>query len=373
MNILGNTAAQSGRTPGVPTSVTASAGNAQATVSFVAPAYTGKGGTVTYTATSSPGNFTASGNSSPLTVTGLSNGTAYTFTVTASVGGVSGSASSASSSVTPVAPPTVTGGTLASDATYYYRTFTSNGTLGISGGSVTFDVLVVAGGGSGGGGYSASPPIYSGGGGGAGGLVYLSSQALNSNQSITIGGGAVGVNKSFANGSNTVFGSTTAIGGGGGGVAGSVGSGGSGGGGGNWENTTTQTKGGYSGGSGTAGQGNAGGTGSFTGNNKGGGGGGAGGAGKNGDAATLPGVGGNGVQYFGGATYYAAGGNTYGTVDQPAGQTKGGDSASSWIGYNASANTGSGGGGSIVSAGSAGGNGGSGVVIVRYTRAQVGG
>jgi hypothetical protein len=71
----------SGGTPGAPTSISATAGNAQAIVSFTAPTYTGKGGAVTYTATSSPSSFTSTGSSSPLTVTGLTNGTPYTFTV----------------------------------------------------------------------------------------------------------------------------------------------------------------------------------------------------------------------------------------------------------------------------------------------------
>jgi hypothetical protein len=68
-------------------------------------------GTPTYTATSSPGSFTASGSSSPLVVTGLANGTAYTFTVTAS--NPFGSATSAASNsvtpaTTPAAPTSVT-------------------------------------------------------------------------------------------------------------------------------------------------------------------------------------------------------------------------------------------------------------------------
>jgi len=157
MPIIGSSASQSGRVPGAPTSVSATAGNAQAVVSFTVPAYTGKSGTVSYTATSSPSGFTASGASSPLTVTGLSNGTSYTFTVSASVNGVNGNASSASSGVSPVNPPTVTGGTLSSDATYYYRTFTGNGTLVVSNSSLTCDVLIGAGGrhGSGGGSYTA--------------------------------------------------------------------------------------------------------------------------------------------------------------------------------------------------------------------------
>lgn len=69
------------------------------TVAYTAAA---RGGTATtFTATSSPGGVTATG-SSPITVTGLTDGTSYTFTVTAS--NSTGSAtSSASSSVTPTA------------------------------------------------------------------------------------------------------------------------------------------------------------------------------------------------------------------------------------------------------------------------------
>jgi hypothetical protein len=60
---------------------------------------------VTYTATSSPGGFTGTGSSSPIVVSGLNNGTSYTFTITASTNyGVSGQASSASDPAVPVAP-----------------------------------------------------------------------------------------------------------------------------------------------------------------------------------------------------------------------------------------------------------------------------
>jgi len=67
------------------------------TVAYTA-AVTG-GTATTFTATSSPGGITGTG-SSPINVTGLTDGTAYTFTVTAS--NATGSATSAaSSSVTP--------------------------------------------------------------------------------------------------------------------------------------------------------------------------------------------------------------------------------------------------------------------------------
>ena len=93
--------------PGAPTSVSALAGNTQATVSFTAPANDGGSPITGYTTTSSPGGFTATGSSSPLIVTGLANGTAYTFTVVATNSIGNSAPSSASSAVTP--SPTVPG------------------------------------------------------------------------------------------------------------------------------------------------------------------------------------------------------------------------------------------------------------------------
>ncbi len=73
------------------------------TVAFTANGTGGK--TVTYTATSSPGGFTGSSSGSPITVTGLTNGTAYTFTVVASNANGSAAASGASNSATPFTTP----------------------------------------------------------------------------------------------------------------------------------------------------------------------------------------------------------------------------------------------------------------------------
>ncbi|MGI2854485.1 Ig-like domain-containing protein [Shewanella algae] len=89
--------------PGAPTSVNAVASDASATVSFSAPASTGGAAISSYTVTSSPGGFTASGTGSPLTVSGLSNGTDYSFTVSASNTAGTGPASSPSNTVTPKA------------------------------------------------------------------------------------------------------------------------------------------------------------------------------------------------------------------------------------------------------------------------------
>ena len=89
------------RTPGAPTIGTATAvTSTTATVAFTAPADLGTGA-ITFTATSSPAGGTGTGTS-PITVTGLTGGTAYTFTVTASTPGGTSPASAASNSVTPI-------------------------------------------------------------------------------------------------------------------------------------------------------------------------------------------------------------------------------------------------------------------------------
>jgi hypothetical protein len=93
---------KSGTVPGAPISPIATAGNAQATVSFTAPASTGGSAITGYTVTSTPGGFTASGAASPITVTGLSNGTSYTFTVAATNALGNSVASEASIAVTPI-------------------------------------------------------------------------------------------------------------------------------------------------------------------------------------------------------------------------------------------------------------------------------
>jgi hypothetical protein len=67
--------------PSTPIGVIASASNGQASISFTASASSGGSSITSYTATSSPSGVTASGVSSPILVTSLNNGTAYTFTL----------------------------------------------------------------------------------------------------------------------------------------------------------------------------------------------------------------------------------------------------------------------------------------------------
>lgn len=89
--------------PEAPTNLVVTPGNQQLSVAFTAPIILGTG-IVSYTATASPGGATATGAISPLVITGLTNGTAYTVTVTAT-NPFGSSTSAPSSPATPATPP----------------------------------------------------------------------------------------------------------------------------------------------------------------------------------------------------------------------------------------------------------------------------
>jgi hypothetical protein len=89
--------------PGAPAGLTATAGDASASLTFSAPASNGGAAITGYSASCAAGSSsrTATGSGSPIVVTGLLNGTTYTCSVAAS--NSAGMGAAASASVTPVA------------------------------------------------------------------------------------------------------------------------------------------------------------------------------------------------------------------------------------------------------------------------------
>ncbi len=113
--------------PDAPTIGTVSVGNTMATVNFTPPTNTGGSDITGYILFASPGSLTASGTASPITMTGLTNGTTYSFTVKA-LNGAGVSAASAVVSDVPVASPstTTTSSTSSSTTTSSTTTTTFN-------------------------------------------------------------------------------------------------------------------------------------------------------------------------------------------------------------------------------------------------------
>lgn len=260
----------------------------------------------------------------------------------------------------------VTGGEHYEDSYYAYKVFKSSGSLSVSGGDLTFEVLAVAGGGPGG----DRDFYWSGRGGGAGGVLGASIPVYNGESlDIVIGAGGAAWQYPTATGANSTItknGSllTLALGGGGGGDP--------------WgyNPPTNGGSGGGGGGLGTAGQGYNGGAGN-------GAGGGAGGPGQDGDSNGSDG--GPGTSAFSswgsvtgtgelvaGTYYYGGGGASIGW-NEPV-QGRGGDGGGS-------GNQRAGGGGlypaaipGLTNTGGGGNSraaGGSGIVIFKYLKPGV--
>ncbi|MBP1871432.1 hypothetical protein J2Z19_001144 [Ensifer adhaerens] len=128
---------RAGAAPDAPTAVSAASGDGEATVSFTAPVNAGTTPISSYTVTADPGGAAATGGSSPITVKGLTNGTAYTFKVTATNSIGPGPASDASSSVTPKPAPIAN----AVSATVAANSTANPITLSLSGGAA--DTLAI--------------------------------------------------------------------------------------------------------------------------------------------------------------------------------------------------------------------------------------
>ena len=122
--------------PGAPTELTAVAGDASADVSWVAPSDSGSYPMSNYQVTSAPGGRSCLVSVPALTceVSGLANGTAYTFTVRALNGAGWGSDSAPSNAVTPRPTPkpsiVITGSRDASDNRVVRVTGTTTGLVG---------------------------------------------------------------------------------------------------------------------------------------------------------------------------------------------------------------------------------------------------
>lgn len=303
-------------TPGAPTIGTATGCNAQASVAFTAPACTGypAGGITGYRVISTPGCVSNTGASSPIVVTGLSNGTAYTFKAQAQNANGYGALSAASNSVTPAVP------TVGQDA------FTTAGSYSWVAPSGVSKVSVVAVGAGGSTGFSGGP--------GGGGLGYKNNYSVTAGCSYTVVVGARppvnGPNP--ANGGTSYFICTSIVRGGGGqgpcaggpcylGAAGGTYTGDGGGNGGRGGNGG-YSSGGGGGAGGYSGNGGAGGVSTyyccvFVGTagsaGSGGGGGGSGGAGTTGGGVGLLGQGSNGAGGAYGQTGFGGSGGGNGT------------------------------------------------------------
>lgn len=98
------------KNPDAPTIGTATGGDASASVTFTPPTNVGGSAISSYSALSNPGQVVGTASSSPITVSGLTNGTAYTFAVWATNTYGPSAYSASTGSVTPAQPRAVFAG-----------------------------------------------------------------------------------------------------------------------------------------------------------------------------------------------------------------------------------------------------------------------
>lgn len=283
-----------------PTIGAVTAGDSQVSVAFTAPACTGGGAITSYTAFANCGNKTASGGSSPLVVTGLTNCTAYTFKVIATNAYGPSYPSAASASATPILP--VGQQAYTTVGTYSWVApagVTKVSVVAVGGGG--FNDAYAGGGGGGGLGYTNNITVVPGnsytvqvgrGGDGVGGVLHPAQDSYFCSTSVVKGG--AGLANSCSGGAGGTY---TGTGGGNGGQGGaSYCCGQYGGGGGAGGYAGAGGRGASSGGAGSAGSGGGGGGGGGYSGRISGGGGGVGilGQGSNGAGGTSNGGGGGG-------------------------------------------------------------------------------
>jgi len=328
-----NAAYVGAKSPTAPTNVVASKLNTAAEISFYG-ATSAYGAITGYRATSTPGNFTGTSASSPITVNGLTNGTSYTFQVTA----INAFGESPGSPVSNAIIPNELGQRL-----YTQGTFTFIVPIGVT------SVSVVCVGGGGACGYS-SPNAGAG-----GGLRYKNSIAVTPGQSIAVVAastsyyGSPGGNSSFGtNGSDAFYffaggGQTSGLTGGTGTTIGSGADGGGNGG---------ANSGQFMGGGGAGGYSSDGGGGGSNGSGAGGsGGGGGGGYGAyNGSFFSVYCGSGGGVGVLGAGASGSGGYGSSATADEATKQGTGGSGGTTGPYYNqaVAGEYGGGGGGSYV-------------------------